>query len=357
MEGATSPTRKGGVLSSEAGSVGIPPYRAGLIRLLPLTLFPSESLAPSPTLPRSTGRGGWKHSPSASATRLRPAPPWTVVLQRGLPLPHHAVARRAVHTVLSATLLGTLLAGCNGLPAGNVAALRSPASLRSVAGPSATTRSSPAGTVVLLRGWRDLWSDGIDQLAADLRARGLDAAEFKQSQSADVGDALLARAATEAHAAPDAGSAAGDPSPRPAPLVLIGFSYGADDSIRNAARLAAAGRAVDLLVLIDPVTPPLVPANVRRCVNFYQSNGAWDALPWLRGVPVEAGPAGAGADAGTGATADRGRVTNVDLRDRPDLLEPGTSHKTMAANPKLHAAILAEVERAVGQRVRGDEGK
>ena len=81
---------------------------------------------------------------------------------------------------------------------------------------------------------------------------------------------------------------------------------------------------VDLLVTIDPVTPPPVPPNVRRCYNLFQSNGIWDVFPWLRGIPLRPQRPGAG------------ELKNMDLRrDRPDLLEQDTSHATIAANPKI----------------------
>jgi pimeloyl-ACP methyl ester carboxylesterase len=202
-------------------------------------------------------------------------------------------------------------AGCNSLPPGDVRHI----------GFAPGRVPSP---VVLIRGWRDLWSDGIDGLADELRATGIDAAVFKESQARDVGDSLVVDAR--------AGRAAG-------PVILVGFSYGADDVIQIAQRLNDAGRAVDLLVLIDPVTPGPIPTSVRRCVNYYQSNGVWDTFPWLRGVPARV------AD---GTPSER--LTNIDIRSRADLVEAGTSHKTMAGNAKLHAAILAEVARVA----RGD---
>ena len=71
------------------------------------------------------------------------------------------------------------------------------------------------------------------------------------------------------------------------PIVLIGFSYGADDVILIARQLNEKQLPVDLLITIDPVTPAKIPSNVKRCVNFYEPNGIWDIFPWLRGVPVE----------------------------------------------------------------------
>jgi len=84
---------------------------------------------------------------------------------------------------------------------------------------------------------------------------------------------------------------------------------------------------VDLLIAIDPVTPPAVPPNVRKCYDFYQTNGVWDVFPWLRGIPLES------------KTPEH--LHNVDMRkSRPDLVEPDTSHATIAANGKLHQEIV-----------------
>jgi pimeloyl-ACP methyl ester carboxylesterase len=118
---------------------------------------------------------------------------------------------------------------------------------------------------------------------------------------------------------------------KPARLVLIGFSYGADDVIRIAEELRTRQTPVDLLITIDPVTPPKVPSNVKRCFNYYQSNGPWDAFPWFRGIPLA-------------AARDGPSILNQNLRtDRRDLLEPDTSHQTIAANRKLHQEIIARV--------------
>jgi hypothetical protein len=203
-----------------------------------------------------------------------------------------------------------LATGCNTLPPGSV--------------PGVATRpadvSHASGEAYLLRGWRGLWSEGIDKLGDELVSNGVDARVFRADQAGELGDALVDRF--------------GKPRPH-APLVLIGFSYGADDAVRVAEKLERAGIGVDLLLTIDPVTPSDVPANVTRCRNYYQSNGPLDIFPWLRGIPLKP------AD-GFGQTA---RLVNVDIRNRPDLLEPGTSHATIAANAKLHRVILEEVLR------------
>lgn len=171
------------------------------------------------------------------------------------------------------------------------------------------------GTVFLVRGWRDLWSEGIDQLAEQIRRNGMNAQVYRESQWRELAEAIDYRYRSNALTRP---------------LVLIGFSYGADDVLRIAERLARDSIPVDLLITIDPVTPPQVPGNVRVCYNYYQTNGIWDLFPWLRGIPLSA--------------SRPGQLVNVDIRrQRTDLLEPNTSHATIAGNPKLHREIVSHV--------------
>jgi len=117
------------------------------------------------------------------------------------------------------------------------------------------------------------------------------------------------------------------------PLVLIGFSYGADNVIAMARQLQQSGVNVPLLITIDPVTPDRVPTNVGVSCNFYKSNGVLDVFPFFRGVPLRA------------EQEQTVSLTNTDLHDRPDLDSPGLGHRTIAASPKVHAAIIAEVLR------------
>src|SRR4051794_12937606 len=242
----------------------------------------------------------------------------TEISQQARPAQPALRGRPSPHSVLIALILslGVITTGCSSLPAGPLDAVGAPSNL------------PRRGNVYLVRGWNGLWSEGIDTLAAELQSNGVEAHVYQQSQAAALGDALLARERGR------------DPAGRE-PLVLIGFSFGADESIRAARKLAAGGVPVDLLVTLDPVTPPAIPANVRACQNFYQSNGAWDALPWLRGVPVR----GEGEAPGTA-------VTNSNLRERPDLLEANTGHSTIAANRKLHSLIVEQVLSVCPERGR-----
>src|SRR5688572_25738382 len=174
-----------------------------------------------------------------------------------------------------------------------------------------------AGNAYLLRGFIGVFSTGVDDLTRQINHSGVRAHVFQDDQWA----ALARQIAREYRRAPDA-----------EPLVLIGHSYGADDVIRIARELDKANVPVDLLVTLDPVTPPPVPKNVRQALNIYQSNGAWDALPFLRGVAVK------------GDEKFVGRLDNFDIKkDRRDLLEPGTDHFNIEKKNAVHEEVVGYV--------------
>ncbi len=163
--------------------------------------------------------------------------------------------------------------------------------------------------MILIRGFQDWYSQGMNQLGNELRDAGEKAEVFPEEQWEAVADSLIKR-----------GKGHG-------PIILVGFSYGADDVIEISHRLGERGVGVDLLVTIDPVTPRRIGGNVARCVNFYEPNGVWDLFPWLRGMKVE-------GDSGV-------LVENLNVRERTDLAVQGTSHATIAANEKVHRAIIS----------------
>lgn len=180
-----------------------------------------------------------------------------------------------------------------------------------------TTPSYPrVGSAYLLRGFIGIFSTGIDNLGEQINATGIHAQVFQDDQWSTLADQI----AKEYH------------GKQAEPLILIGHSYGADDVVRIARRLDEANVPVDLLITLDPVTPPDVPKNVKLCVDLYQSNGVWDKFPWLRGVPMEK------------EKDDQGILVNSNLRtDRTDLLEPNTDHFNIEKNSKIHQEVIKMV--------------
>jgi hypothetical protein len=203
---------------------------------------------------------------------------------------------------LLAMLFAGTLAGCSAMTPGRV---------DTVAPVSTAPR---VGNVYLLRGFIGVFSTGIDHLGTEVNAAGVHGEVFQDDQWTDLAKAIEVKY----HGHPDA-----------EPLVLIGHSYGADDAINISRQLDTAGVPVDLLVTLDPVTPQQVPKNVRLCVNLYQSNGIWDNLPWLRGIPLQQEP---------GST---GTLYNANVRtDRRDLLDPDVNHFNIEKKQKIHNEVL-----------------
>lgn len=197
-------------------------------------------------------------------------------------------------------LLLLLTIGCHPLPAGD---------LRAVQQLSSTER--PA-RIFLLRGWRDLHSAGMDELANELRAEGFIATVYRESQWQELAASIGSKPVAE-------------------PIVLIGFSFGADHAIDVARELHRSNIPVNLLITLDPVTPASVPGNVLVCHNFYQSNGVWDLFPWFRGIPL------------TADKNSRVQLTNTNVHDRPDLDDPNMAHSTIAGSPKVRRAVVERI--------------
>jgi len=173
------------------------------------------------------------------------------------------------------------------------------------------------GNVYLLRGFIGIWSYGIDHLGQRVDEAGIRSSVYQEDQWTQLADAIIKRYenATDHE-----------------PLVLIGHSYGADDTLRIAKRLEEHHMSVDLIITLDPVTPPKVPANVRLCYNIYQPS-LLDKLPFFRGVPLET------------EMADGSNLQNVNIRkDRRDLLNDDTDHFNIEKNQKIHAEVVKKLK-------------
>jgi pimeloyl-ACP methyl ester carboxylesterase len=208
--------------------------------------------------------------------------------------------RFAIFTFLSATLLG-----CSSMTPGKMAWVT----------PEST--APRAGNVYLLRGWIGVFSTGIDNLTKKLNENGVRANVYQDDQWRTLANSIREKYKGK----------------RPEPLILIGHSYGADDVVRIARELNKDDVKVDLLITLDPVTPPDVSPNVALAYNLYQSNGVADALPFLRGIPLE-----------KEQTATNTKLVNANLRkDRTDLLESGTDHFNIEKKTKIHEEVIKQV--------------
>lgn len=205
-------------------------------------------------------------------------------------------------------LLGLLTTGCANIAPGKTEAIQ----------PVAQASSPRVGQAYLFRGFIGVFSTGMNTLGEELNSQGVHATVFQADQWSKVADTIAERYKNQSAAEP---------------VVLVGHSYGADNIVRIAQRLKDKDVKIDLLITLDPVTPPKVPANVKQVVNLYQSNGVMDAMPWLRGIPLEQ------------EKPDSVKLANLDIRkDRTDLLEDGLNHFNIEKKEKVHAEVIKQIE-------------
>jgi hypothetical protein len=157
--------------------------------------------------------------------------------------------------------------------------------------------------VILLRGYLGLFSNGLDALAAELKAKGFDVEVRKHLYWTDiVNDILRDRAAGKIGT-----------------LTFVGHSQGGNDAIEIATALQVSHVGVDLIVTLAPVYPKPVPANVARAIDYYQAGG------W--GSPLTPGQ------------GFRGSLANHNMAGDPDI-----SHFNIAENPRIHAEVVREIQ-------------
>lgn len=183
------------------------------------------------------------------------------------------------------------------------------AGLAAACAPGAAAPPSPLprtvlGRVVLLRGLANIFSTGMDELEAKLRAAGYDASVHNHLDWRGQAEEALALARA---------------GRLPRPFAVVGHSLGADDGIRLAARVGQAAGAADLLVTFDPVLVGIVPPGPAFVRNYYQTTGAWG-----RGLRAGGGFAGV-------------------LENRP---VPSENHFTIDKDPELHREVTEMLDQS-----------
>jgi hypothetical protein len=157
--------------------------------------------------------------------------------------------------------------------------------------------------VILLRGWLSVFSNGLDELANELRAKGFNAEVRNHLYWTNVvNDILRDRAEGKIGT-----------------LIFVGHSQGGNDAIEIAHALQLNHVPVDLIVTLAPYYPKPVPANVTRAVDYYQEGG------W--GSPLTPG------------AGFRGTLANFDLANDPTIY-----HFNIDKSPKIRAELLREIE-------------
>jgi hypothetical protein len=165
--------------------------------------------------------------------------------------------------------------------------------------------SYPNGRVIVLRGLANIFSRGMDQIAKDLKDRGVNVTLSNHSRWQSISAKLI----QEYRANPK----------ETAPIILIGHSLGGDASIVMANWLVQNRVPVRLVVVFDAVAQVHpVNAGVESVTNFYK-------------------PKGYGQEIKPGSNF-RGVINNVDLTDRTDI-----DHLNIDKDPVIQQEVIAEV--------------
>jgi len=166
--------------------------------------------------------------------------------------------------------------------------------------------------VILLRGWFGVFSTGLDSIADQLRAQGIEAEVAGHlSWSNEIAEILRQRSAGQT-----------------GPLVLVGHSQGANNVIDMARSLESHNIIVDLLVTLSPYNQNPIPANVVKAINYYQSPG------WGQAIAADHG--------------FRGKILNFNLAD--DL---SIAHINIDKSARIEAEIVHEITALAQQPMRG----
>ena len=161
-----------------------------------------------------------------------------------------------------------------------------------------------------MRGLLNIFSLGMDQLAAQIARNGIDASVYNHSVEETVVGAIAQK-----YRAGDHG-----------PYILVGHSLGADSVMLMAQQLDAQGVPVALVVPFDGTASYAAPANVSCVVNLTQRKYAY-------------------MQAGAGF---HGRLSNVDVSSDTTI-----DHVTIDKSPRLQAMALKEILQAArGQSCR-----
>lgn len=174
------------------------------------------------------------------------------------------------------------------------------------------------GHVYVVRGYSNIFSLGMDELAEKITHRGVTATVHEESDYVSLAEDIVR--AYKAHEVRG-------------PIMLVGHSAGGARIVSIAETLKQAGVPVALAVAFDPTRNlDVVPPGVGMFINLYQDNntlGGGEALP---------GP------------GFRGRLINVDLREHSEIL-----HITLDKEPTLHDVVVDKII-AVARAARRPSG-
>lgn len=169
----------------------------------------------------------------------------------------------------------------------------------------AAPEAAPAH-VYLVRGVLNIFSLGMDEIAAKLERQGIRASVHNHLVWASIA----------------ADAAAEYKSGRVKTIILVGHSSGATCLPDIVARLSQQGVPVKLAIGLDSVFHTSLAGRVGRYINFYVANGAGTRVEKTKNF--------------------RGTLENVDVET-----VPGVSHLTIDKNQLMQQKVIAAIDAAV----------
>ena len=171
-----------------------------------------------------------------------------------------------------------------------------------------------AAEVYFIRGAFDVFSQGMNQMVSQLRARGVNARGLSNGQWGGIANDIIKRAKT------------GQVS---YPIVVAGHSVGGQEAPRFSDKLWQAGIPVALVIGVDPGFAPPPPFHVGSpsVVDFWIPHSA-------RGNPYKAAP------------GFQGTIRNVSIRDLGSTVD----HVGIDKDPIVQSHIVAEVMAVVARK-------
>ncbi|GIL02635.1 MAG: hypothetical protein BroJett030_25340 [Alphaproteobacteria bacterium] len=166
----------------------------------------------------------------------------------------------------------------------------------------AAARAPRTGEVYLMRGLMDVFSRGIDEMAAKINRAGVYALNTSYTNWQPLADEIIAR------------EKRGEVSH---PVIIVGHSLGANDASKMATYLGARGVKVAYVVGFDPTEPGYLGKNVDKVVNYYLPNG--DNRMYK-------------------TSGFKGTLQNVSVTDID-----GISHTTIEKNPTLQNRVIGRI--------------
>lgn len=174
--------------------------------------------------------------------------------------------------------------------------------------PAVAAVSAPQSDVYILSGGFGVFSTGLKQLQSKLKQNGVAATIMSYQAWRSTAKRIVANRNKYG----------------PRPVVIIGHSLGADNTVLIANELKKKGIPVDLIVSFASTAPQTVPSNVRNVLNYYFKSGGWGGLF-------------------TGAGDFTGALDNRDMSTHS-----GMSHFNVDDNPGLRDEVVRNVVRVVG---------